>query len=272
MKHTEQQLHEAMRKTISNIEEILQKSGFPMKKDEGAEGAPDQLEGQAEGEMSAEGAAPAEGAAEGAAPAGGAEGAAEGEMGGEGEDETQAMMEHLQGLDSEALHMMLELIQNELSAREAQEGEGAEGQAEGAAPAAGAGDQLEMSMKQEFASLAKSMSEMAKTVQTLAQAQASMQNEMQTLRKSEQKRPAAAKPAAQNRNVQVLQKSEEPKVEKLTKSGIEGFLMNELRKSSSTRNPAVSADLLAELTYIKTPAEVSAFADRLREKGIQLPS
>jgi len=280
------QINAAMQKTLSNVNEILAKSGYPMQK----AGPEDELEGQGdpsmgagappEGDPSMGAGAPPEGdpsmGAEGdagAAPEGDPSMGAEGAEGGEG-DESQEMMAHLQSMGEDELHMMLEMVQHELAEREAQAQSAPEaGAAPAPAPAAGgAPDQLQMSMKKEFAGLAKSMNEIAKSVAVLAQNQAAVQAEVTTLKKSTQK-PAVQKPAAQNaRNVQVLEKSEEVKVEKLSKSGIENYLMNELRKTSQNRNPAVTRDLIADLTYVKTPDDIKQFAGKLRDMGIQLPS
>lgn len=268
MKKTEQELQEALQKTISTVKEYLHKSGYNTLAKDG-DSTPDQIEGQAEDEMAAEG-APGADAAEGAAPSPGANQGADTE-GGEG-DETQAMMAYLSQAPDEMLHMMLEMIQGELAQREASEAPAEGGEGAPAPEGQGAPDQLAMSMKSEFASLAKSINEIAQAVSGLAKTQAATAQEVATLKKSTTTRPATTRPAAQNSNIQVMEKSQSATVEKFTKTGIENFLTNELRKSSRDRHPAVNSGLVAELTYVRTPQEVKEFAGKLKDLGIQLPS
>lgn len=286
---TKEGIEALIKDTVNSINEVLAKSGYPMAKAEGdGEGQPDGLEqqAQAEGAPGAEApaapapeapAAPAEGA-----PAPGAEG--QGAPGAEGGDDMQAMQQHLAGMPDEELHMLLEMLQGEMMKRqEGQQGApGAEGGAPApAAPAAPApeGENMEMSMKKEFASMAKSIDSMAKAVESLAETQKQTKSEVADLKKSQAAKPAASvatqRPAQANRTqVQVLAKSgsEAPKIEKMSKSDLEGFVMNEMRKSTSQRHPAINSGVVAEMTYVKSQDEVDAFATRLRKAGVPLPA
>lgn len=270
MKNTQRGLEALMKSTIDDINTVLRKSGY-LAKDDSLD-QEDELEAQA-----AQDEAPMEPEMGEMAPEEGesSEQGEQGEMGAEESDDLAAMEEHLSTMSDEELHMLMELIQGEIMHRqqagesqEVDEGEdGDEGQHEG---------QLQMSMKKEFASMAKSMRDIAGAVKAVAQQNSALQREVSALKKS-RKGSAVARPAAANsRQFQALSKSGgvegQTKAEPLTKSDIEGFLMNEMRKSSSQRHPAVNSQLIADLTYVKTPSQVREFAASLRKQGVQLPS
>lgn len=269
--------------TVDKVNEVLEKSGYnAMAKDEGdGEGQPDGLEGQAQGDMPPPAPGGDMGGDAGGEPAPGGEGGdmpppapgAEGDAGAGGDD-MEAMMQHIGSMPDEEVHMLLELLQDEMLKRQGG-AEGGEPGAEAAPPAAPApgGAPLEMSMKKEFAGLAKSVQAVAKAVEALSQNQSKIANEVQSLKKSAPaKSPVATKPAATNRQVQVMNKSDGPVVEPLTKSQLETFVMNEMRKPSATRHPAINPTLVSKMTYVKTPEEIARFAGELRAQGVAVPN
>lgn len=297
---SKQEFEEMIKSTIDSINEALVKSGY-MAKADGDESQPDELSGQsdappadaapeasappaAEGEQSPD-APPADAAPE--APA------AEGEQDSEGGDEMAEMAQHLSEMPDEELHMLLELIQGEMMKRQEGQGEGApEGDGgmqkfdtSGITNAAAAGGVSPAQMasasragfgksddsKEQMDAMAKSVGDMAEAVKALAKQNESLKTEIASLKKSQSK--PAAKPAASNRTVQVLAKSSEaPKAESLSKSDVENFLMNEMRKSASQRHPAISSGTIAELTYVKTPEQIQSFVADLRKKGVTFPA
>lgn len=282
---SKEEMEALIRGTINQIGEALKKSGYTMAKDD--EEQPDALGEQAEGGEGAP--APEAEGGEGApalegAPAEGGEGALAPEdqegapAGGEGQDDMDAMAQHLSEMPEEELHMLLQLVQGEMMNRQ-QSAEGGEGQEGAPAPegAPAAGGELQMSMKKEFASMAKSMQDIANAVKQVADQGAQTAKEVAALKKSQgSKQSVATKPAASNRSVQVLNKSgaeNQPKAkEELKKSDVESFLMNEMRKSSRDRHPAITTQTIAELTYIKTPEQLKDFAEGLRKQGVQVPA
>lgn len=254
----EQEYVQAIQNTMAAIDEVLAKSGWNDGEDmEKADGdmPQDEMGAQADDAMAgaetpSEGApAPDAGMPPDAAP-------------GAGQDQDLASM--AAEMSDEELQMMVEVLQSELANRQGQGApEGAPAPDAGmppAAPAAPAPEEksLAMSMKSEYAKMAKSIEALTATVEALTKAT----------------KPAAkpaARPAAANRdNVQVLEKSTPAAStsSKLSKSETENFLLGEMRNG----NRKVNSSLISDVGYANTPAALRAVHEEIRKMGITLPS
>jgi hypothetical protein len=276
---TKEQLEKEIQKTLAQANEILKKSGMNLNKAEGDEVDPGHAEPDADqmggpSDQDADNAAPMEGQEgapegapmEGAAPEGQEGAPAEGQEGGEG-DEQAAMAEHAAQMSDEQLHMIIDICMAEAEKRSAAQGQGAEGAAPegaaapGAAPAPAAApapmEEAEKSMKKEFSSLVKSISDLKDVVKSLA-------GDMSSLKKSTSVKPTS-KPAA-TRSIQVLQKSngQSAKTERLSKSETLKFLENDRRKG----NKEVNTDVIATINACQDSDDLHREQDRLQKEGI----
>lgn len=274
----EQQAAQAVVATMQRIDEVLKKSGHPMYKDE--EAAPsDSLEQQASDNLPpADGAPAAEPPMDGA-PAGDGGGeppvppAAAPVEGAEGDDRA-AMEAELGELSDDELGMLEQALHAEKEKRMSAQAPGGEGGGEGGAP-------MEMSMKAEFASLAKSMEKMAQAVESMAKSNEATAKEVAALKKSQ---PAApAKPQAQPTRAAASGRATMPQVlaktdgavpaagqpQPLTKSELIKWSEGSLR--SKDKHPAMNTDMIA--TIVATPEDgIPALQREMRKAGINLPS
>jgi len=271
----------AINKTMDAINETLRKSGYgaPMHKDDEPheDGLADQAAADQSGpagdgggappEMPPE--APAEGGAGEAPPAEGAPGEG-GDMQGESR---QAMEAELSQFNDDQLAMLMEAAQSEMEKRQAPPAEGA-----GAPPAAGGGEGMEMSMKKEFASLAKSTSD---AVMAMTKAVSGLTQKVESLTKSQPARQAAPtttqRAAAAGRKspqVTVLHKSDgtqDSGKERLNKAETLKYLEGNLR-SGANRHPAVGTDLIATVVATQSPEQLWEVQDAMKTSGVQLPT
>lgn len=259
-KQTKESIEESIRKTVSAIDEVLAKSGYSLAKDDG-DPSSDELEDQAAADMSDEEAGmagdPEDGM--GGEPVADMDSAEdpEGDMG-EGQADDQDVAAMAAELSDEELHMMLEVLSEEMARRQ---GQGQEAEGEQAAPA---DSQLAMSMKSEFSELAKSQAAMAEGIKTLAKSVEQMGQQIKA-------RPAArpTKAAATSRQqVQVMEKSTPAApVTKLSKSETIAFLEGEIRNG----NRRVNSGLIADVMYCQSDKELASMQESIRKTGVQLP-
>jgi hypothetical protein len=249
---------EAVQDTLGEIQDLLQKSGYDMSKAEGEQEAPEAPEMGAE-QAPQEAAPEAEG--EQAAPEMGAEQApeAEGEQApAEGSDELAAQAKDL---SDEELDHMLEVLLSEKESRHGGEGEQAAPEAAAEQAPEAAPEAAEKSMKSEFASLAKSMTD---SIERLSK-------EVADLKATKAPAPAkvTSRPAVSNKQ-QVLEKSTPAKQQKqrLSKSDTLTFLENRMRQ----RDPAVNSLVIAEICNVRDDSELANIQDRLEVQGVQFPS
>lgn len=275
-------------KDVADIHEVMKKSGFPMEKAEGDDEIMDQAAG--EPEMGAEGGAPVgeEGSAQEGAPE--APEAGEPAEAGNPEDDMAQVQEHAAQMSDEELQTMIEILSQELQGRQEQaqpqgEPDGDEGAPAPAAPAEEMQRSLDPAQKAksaDWSAMAKSVSAMAAAVESLGKGQAALQSKVDSLSKSAaapaaRPAPRAAAPAAHSRGT-VLAKSSmngDPTVgapaEKMNKSQVETFLMNELRKSSSQRHPAINRDSMADLHYVSSQPELDRYVSKMTKEGVVFP-
>lgn len=270
---------EELSKTVEQINELLGKSSAMYKNEEmpeeeaaaPAEVAPE-MEAAPEAEAAAETAEPPmdeAAAAEQAAP--------EMEAGAEqaqGEDQWEAeMAQHAQEMSDEELDKLLEMLMAEKEARSAsQEGEmapeGAEA-GEQAAPEMEAPaeeepqfEEAEKSMKEDFLKLSKSLDMVLEKIGGLSA----------KVEKIESVAPAkktVSKPAASNRQVQVLEKSNKPaeSVARLTKSESIEFLLGEMKKG----NQLVDSRVITDFSYAQSQDEVNELQKSMAKRGLEFP-
>ena len=256
-------VYEALEKTMADINDIValaKSAGLAKAEDE------DKMEKAEPGEEEMPAPAPAP-EASGEMPPAAAEGepAPESEMmGEEGAPEGEAGQEesaeqHAESMSDEELDMMLQILSQEKEKRAAAQA----APAEGAAPAPGEGSpegQMQMSMKDDYAKMHKSMTEMSAQLAEVSKELAAVKNAPKSNGK------VTTKAAASNhKDVQVLEKSS-PVAKRLSKSETIEFLQGQIRK----RHPAVSAMLVAEVN-LANPEELTAIQDRLAIQGVDFP-
>ncbi len=267
---TQQEALEAIQSTVREIE-ALTKSFEPKEDDQPEEEAPAE---EAPAEEGAPEEAPAEEApAEEGSPmedeAAPEEAPAEDD--GEGEDRMAQMTAEAASLSDEELGMMLHVLMEEkdqrmASADTATPGDESAEEEAPMAPAEKSDDDLAMSMKEEFKALKKSFSAEVDALKK------SFKSTVDTLKIENDKLKKAAakvvtKPAPFNsKNVEVLEKStKEP--ERLAKSEVTNFLLNEQRKG----NKSVNSGHVALVNACKTDDDLAYACEQLKEKGIEIP-
>lgn len=259
----EKEILDAIAETTKQINEVLAKSGYALAKNDEENEMPPQ-ESEVPDEAPAPEAAQApegepEGQPEDGAPA--PEGEQEGQP--EGDGMAEELKAHAKEMSDEELEMLLQILMTEHESRSAPSQEG-EAPAPEAAPAPEMPEGAEKSMKEDMSKLSKSM-------ETVVSAMEKIAKEVENLKT---KKPvASAKPAATNRPVQVLEKSDKPTASKkpegqrLTKSQTHDFLQNEIRKG----NKSVDSGMAIDALYKSTDEELYAYQDELVAKGISLP-
>lgn len=176
---------------------------------------------------------------------GGPEGDPESDAAHQADEGAENLEEEVKGLSDEELQNLMEIVSNELSARQSQPAEGGV-----PPPPPAGGDDLAMSLKSEFKSLAKSVATLANEVASLKSAKPRVAN----------------KPAATN--VTPMQKSNTPKtVTRLSKSETQDYLLGQMR----AKNKNVSSADVAAVTSCKSEADLAKVQDSLKIKGISLP-
>jgi hypothetical protein len=261
------QVLNAISSTVDEIQELLAKSGWSMQKDD-----------KMEDEAAAAPEAPAAPAEEAAAPAMEGEASEEAatppppspegtELHAQGEPEDMAA--EAKALSDEELDGLLEVLMAEKEARM-----GAAGGEAPAAPAAPAAEKpameapaaeksLQMSMKEDYAKMTKSIEIMANSMEKLSKEVADLKSKpAQTSSK------VVSKPVVTN-SQQVLNKSTEVEKTKarLNKSESLVFAEGELRKG----NRLVDSRLIAEINLSQTQDELNAIQDRLSLEGLKFP-
>ena len=236
-KEEKNELLGAVQKTMGEIQDLLQKSGYDYMNKE----APPMEEPPMEAPP-AEGEPPME---EPPAEAPPVEGEMPAEEGGMGEEEMAAMVKEL---SDEELEEMLSYLMQEKDAR-------TQTPAEGAPPEAPPME-AEKSMKDDFLKLSKSIEKLGSQLGTLTE-------DMKTLKTKPPVR-VASKPAAANKP-QVLEKSDpEPtSKQRLSKSESIEFMLNKKRENAS-----ITTDHITEMNLAKTQDEVSSLQDRLAKSGV----
>jgi hypothetical protein len=280
---TEQEALEALRNTISELDELTKSwskeseskdlkkwtvdpkdaaaIGNAFGKAEGEEEAP--AEAEASEEASAHAEAPEE-ATQAEAPA--EESQAEGEDG-EGDVFEQIVAEAATLADEE-----LDMLLHALMAEKDKRGDNEEGTAEEASEEQSPAEEQAASVEPEETQLAMSMkselSKMAKSFETrissLTKSVDSLREENDKLRKQIAK--PASKPAPSN-SVEVLQKST-PVVQPMSKSEQVNYLLGEMRRGNRT----VRSEHVALVNACRTDADLNVAADILRNQGIEFPN
>lgn len=268
------EVHEALKKTLADIEDMLAKSSSLQKaedkkeekkedKMEKAEGDEQEQQAPVEQEAAPEApAAPAEMAPE--APAEQAP-AAEGQEGEQSQEESAE--QHASSLSDEELDMMLQVLMAEKEKRSSAQSEGQEGQEQSQeAPAQEAQpEQMQMSMKDDYAKMHKSMESLVSMVTDL-KAEVAASKAAPAAQKPAQAKTTSKAAASNLKDVQVLEKST-PVAKRLSKSETNEFLQGQIRK----KNPLVSSKNIVDLNYINSDEELHAMQDELTKKGLEFP-
>jgi hypothetical protein len=248
---------------ISEIRDILRKSGYALEKEDGDEDdqMPPQADGMAPPAPDAQ-MPPQEGHqepdgdedAQGQEPAGPEEGQ-EGQQ--DQEDPAAMLAEQAKDLSDEELGHMIEALMQEKESRSAAAQAPAEGQQPPMAPPA---DPAMKSMKEDFAALTKSLATMADAIGSLSKEVVTLKTAPKVASK------VVTKPIASNKqNIQVLEKSA-PVKQRLTKSETIAFLETEQRKGNKNVNAGLFADIIKADTQV-----LNQIQDSLAVQGIELP-
>lgn len=199
-------------------------------------------------------------------PAPAPEASAEPDAGEGGGDMTAEVSAYAQELSDQELDMMLHVLMEEKDARAA-------GPADNGAPPPAEGDMdknaslgydMAMSIKKEFAGLAKSMKTTQTEIAGLKKSLEKVNLENAALRKKITK--PTSDPAAYN-NVQVLEKSAKAP-ERLDKSEAVNWLVGEMRKG----NKLVKADHVARVNASRSDSDFENALNILKSDGIELPT
>jgi len=242
-----QEFAQALNKTLSEIEELVKSMGV-MSKDED--------EGEGDVPPAPEGDMPP--APEGDVPPA-PEGDADQDVVHEAtEGDTDEMMQEIASLSDEQLQELLEALSQE-AAKRSSAGAPAGGEPPMAPPAAPGAEEMERSIKSEFANLKKSLSDLQGEISKL-------RKENDELKKS---RRVTAKPAL-TRTVEAMQKSGKASTvgARLSKSETQEYLLGQIRN----KNRAVTSADVASVTACRTEDELHQVQDDLKVRGIALPS
>ena len=168
----------------------------------------------------------------------------------EGQDDASQILELAAQLPDEDLNSLIEMLSQELSSRQ-------QGQEQG----------------QEQAPVQQPVDEMAQKSQAqIADLQKSLKvamGEIEALKKSVATKPKTIVQTAvsSNRSQAVEKNNAQPVSQRLTKSQTESFLLGQIRSGNKS---ASSRDLI-DLNYVKSDEELSAFHERLRAAGMNIP-
>lgn len=254
-------VYEALEKTMADINDIValaKSSGLAKdtKEDDKMKKA------DPEEEQTPPAPAPEEAPAEEFAPAQEGEQAPAQEMPGdeqpegeEGQGEEETVEQHAESMSDEELDMMLQVLSAEKEKRAS-----AQTAPEQAPPAQEGQGQLEMSLKDDYAKMQKSMNDMSAQLAKVTEELVSFKTPTKTSK-------VTSKVTASNtKDIQVLEKSSAV-AKRLSKSETIDFLHGQIRK----RNPLVSSDVVADVNLARTDSELAAIQDSLAVKGLEFP-
>ncbi|MEM4379608.1 MAG: hypothetical protein QXL01_02845 [Thermoplasmatales archaeon] len=261
---------EALKKTLSDIEDIMAKSANLAKaEDKKEDEKEDKKEDEKEDKMEKaeddelkeefpESALPSEKPTPSieSEPAQSEQPSQEDEM-----SQEESAEQHASSLSDEELDMMLQVLMAEKEKRSSSQSSESQPETESHQSDE---QKLEMSMKDDYAKMHKSM-------ESLTQIVSDLKNEIIGLKTGKVEKPASqskitSKAAASNlKDVQVLEKSA-PVAKRLSKSETLNFLQGQIRK----RNPLVNSMLIAEVN-LATEEEIPAIQDRLALEGLEFP-
>jgi hypothetical protein len=239
-------IEEAMLKTVAEIQELLQKS-YPMQKAEGEEEQAPVMPPVA----------PSEEAAPEQSPEAPSEEVAPESEEGSGEDmDIESVAQELSAMKSEDIQALVELLSKELQSRQAPEAASAPEAAPAVAPDAG--------LKDEMAKMAREVSEMKKSIETLKTENGSLKKSL----RAPVSRPAQlnGRPAGE-KQVEVMEKSTRAP-ELMGRAEVMACLEN-LQKSG---NKSVDRDLIWSANKASSTEDIQAVYNMAKIKGINLPN
>ena len=168
----------------------------------------------------------------------------------EGQDDASQILELAAQLPDEDLNSLIEMLSQELSSRQQGQEQGQE-----QAPVQQPVDEMAQKSQAQIADLQKSLKAAV--------------GEIEALKKSVATKPKTIVQTAvsSNRSQAVEKNNAQPASQRLTKSQTESFLLGQIRSGNKS---ASSRDLI-DLNYVKSDEELSAFHERLRAAGMNIP-
>jgi hypothetical protein len=169
----------------------------------------------------------------------------------EGQESEESAEQHAATLSDEELSMMLQVLQQESAKRQ---------QAQAAqASQAGAPDQLQQSVKEDYAKMQKSVSEMSAQLTSLTQELASIKSGKPV------SKPATKAAASSPKDFEVLSKSVSAS-KRLSKSETMSFIEGQIRKGNKLVNSGIMASV-----NLANDEELAKIQDDLEISGVNLP-
>ena len=273
------ELEKAIKDTLSDITEVLAKSGYPLgdakedshsedqgselqkaddedcddlkKMDPNAAPAEEQFESpeQASAEMGMEGEGYEEGGYE------------------EGGDDMGEMQEHMSQMSDEELGEMIQMLSQEQETRSAAQQEGPEAgfEEEGGMPPQE--PEMEKGYKDDYLKLTKSLSGISGAIEKINATVGKLAKDVTTIKKG---RKRVTSKAAVSQRIEALSKSDPaPKaVERLTKSETSDFLVSEVRRGSDV----VNTRTIIDLGYVENDDQLAQFQNSLTKQGVKFPT